>query len=336
MRKLQRHGAEIIHSMLSSIALCLLAGPVGAQVIKLGTIAPEGSIWHDVMLETRQQWQAISNGEIELRIYAGGTLGGEDEMIRKMQRQTLDALTISGAGLPLVDNIVDCLQMPMLFDDYDEIERIRKAVWRDIEQSFESHGYKLINWSQAGWVHFFTKTPVRSPDELKPLRMWISSGAPENERLFKQLGFRVVPLPVTDMLTGLETGLIEAIDVPPLFALLDRSYQAAPFMTDLKFAPLNAATVVTLAAWQRIPAKYHEAFLAAAQTAADALRTEVPQAERDAIEEMSARGLTVVRPQATDIESWRNAARAVYPELGCNREHPALYERILALSGGDH
>ena len=320
---------------LSSLLLCVAATGASGQVIKLGTIAPEGSIWHDVMLETRQAWQTISNGEVQLRIYAGGTLGGEDEMIRKLQRRTLDALTISGAGLPLVDDIVDCLQIPLLVDDYAGVERIRTAIWDDINRSFESHGYKIINWSQAGWVHFFAKQPVRTPDDLKALRLWTSSGAPDNERLLKQLGFRVVPLPVTDMLTGLQTGLIEAIDVPPLFALLDRSYQAAPYMTDLNFGPLNAATVITLAAWQRIPAKYHDAFLAAAQRAADSLRDTVPRAEQEAIEEMRARGLTLVELSAEERAVWRDAAERVYPDLTCRREHPALFERVLSLVRGE-
>lgn len=320
--------------LLTSLVFCALAAKASAaEVLKLGTIAPEGSIWHDVMLETRQQWQMISHGEVELRIYAGGTLGGEDEMIRKMQRRTLDALTISGAGLPLVDNVVACLQLPLLVDDYADVERIRVALWDEIEQSFEANGYKLINWSQAGWVHFFTKSPVRTPDDLKALRLWTSSGAPENERLLKRLGFRVVPLPVTDMLTGLQTGLIEAIDVPPLFALLDRSYQAAPYMTDLNFAPLDAATVVTLAAWQRIPEAYREPFLAAAQRAADRLRADVPRAEREAIEEMRSRGLTVIELDPEERASWVATARSVYSDLSCSRDHPDLFKRVLALAG---
>ena len=91
--------------------LVLSSAESSAQtVIKLGTIAPEGSIWHDTLLEIRDEWRTISNGDVELRIYAGGVLGGEDEMIRKMQRRALDALAISGSSLPLIDSSVECLQ----------------------------------------------------------------------------------------------------------------------------------------------------------------------------------------------------------------------------------
>lgn len=308
--------------------------PLQAQtVIKLGTIAPEGSVWHDALLETRQRWRDISDGEVELRIYAGGVLGGEEEMVRKMQRRGLDALAVSGAGLPLIDNIVSCLNVPLLFDTYEELEGVRDAVSADLEGSFEQSGFKVLSWAEAGWVHFFSKSPVRTPAELQELRLWTSPGSPENERLFKQFEFRVVPLPATDMLTALQTGLIEAIDVPPLFALLDRSFQEATFMTDLRFAPLVVGTVITLAAWERLPAEHRPALLESVREVAANLRSEVHRAEEEAIAEMVERGLTIVGLDAADHAEWRNTAAAVYPELECAREYPALFERVLSMQG---
>ena len=308
--------------------------PASAQVvIKLGTIAPEGSIWHDVLLATREEWRKISNGKVDLRIYAGGVLGGEEEMVRKMQRRALDALTISGAGLPAIDGIVDCLNLPMLFDSYEELDEIRGAIAPELERSFEQHGYKVLTWAEAGWVHFFSKTPVHTPDELRALRLWISAGDPKAERLGKGLGFRVVALPATDMLTGLQTGLIEAIDVPPLFALLDRSFQAAPYMMDLPFAPLNAATVMTLPAWERIPPEYRNALVAAARELVVKQRAEIQRAEREAIAEMAKRGLTLVKLDAAAVAAWQRESEAVYSRLACHEEHPELLARILRLHG---
>jgi TRAP-type C4-dicarboxylate transport system substrate-binding protein len=313
------------------VGLVAVADASAQTVIKLGTVAPEGSIWHDALLELRDQWETISGGEVELRIYAGGVLGGEDEMIRKMQRRALDALAISGSSLPQIDSSVECLQLPLFFQDYADFERIRGAIAPELEASIEENGYKVLSWAEAGWVHFFAKSPVRTPDELRPLRLWVSTGSLETERIANELGFRTVPLPVTDMMTSLQTGLIEAIDVPPLFALLDRSYQAAPFMTDLRFAPLNAATVITLPAWERIPESYRAAFLGAAHRAVERMRAGIHTAEVEAIDEMVARGLNIVRLEPAEIELWREQAEAIYPRLGCAREHPALFAEVMRL-----
>ena len=185
-------------------------------VIKLGTVAPEGSAWHDALLKIRQQWRDISHGEVELRIYAGGVLGGEIEMVRKVQRQGLDAIAISGSGLPFIDSSVDCLNIPMLFASYEELDYVRNGIAAELEQRLTHKHFKVLSWAEGGWIYFFTKVPVRTPDDLRKLRLWTAAGYPEAEKLSKALGFQVVPLPETDMLTGLQTGLIEAIDIPPV------------------------------------------------------------------------------------------------------------------------
>jgi TRAP-type C4-dicarboxylate transport system substrate-binding protein len=320
----------------SALVACLLLVSLPATgrarvVIKLGTIAPEGSAWHDALLSLRQQWLELSHGEVELRIYAGGVLGGEEEMVRKVQRRGLDAIAMSGAGLPYIDDSVDCLNIPMLFESYEELEYVRNGIAPELEKRFEAKQFRVLNWAEAGWVYLFTKRPVRTPDDLRKLRLWVAAGRPEVEKLYKELGLQVVPLSVTDMLTALQTGLIEAIYVPPLFALLDRSYQLATYMTDMKFAPLNAATVISVPAWERIPERYRQPFLAAAGQIGRALRDEIRQAGDAAIQEMRKRGLQVVELDAATLEQWRAEAQRVYPKFGCSLHYHELFEHILRL-----
>jgi TRAP-type transport system periplasmic protein len=226
---------------------------------------------------------------------------------------------------------VNCLNLPMFFDTYEQLDYVRHGIAAELDKSFEQHGYKVLNWAEAGWVHFFAKSPVRTPDDLRALRMWIGTGDPKAERLAKELGFRAVPLPTTDMLTGLQAGLIEVIDVPPLFALLDRSFQAAPYMTDLRFAPLIAATVITLPAWERIPAKYRDSLLEASQAAAARLRSKIHAAEGESIAEMQSRGLHVVEIDGATIAEWRRESEAIYPHLDCAMQYPELFTKVLTL-----
>ncbi|MCI0351983.1 MAG: TRAP transporter substrate-binding protein DctP, partial [Acidobacteriales bacterium] len=187
-------------------------------------MAPEGSTWHDVLLQIRQDWRKISNGEVELRIYAGGVLGDEAEMIRKVQRRGLDAVAVSGSGLSRVDEGVSALTVPMMFQSYEELDSVRNQLALELERRIEQSNFKVLNWSDAGWVHFFSKQPARTISDIQRMKLWTSAGDPDTEKLFKDLGFTVVPLPATDMVTALQTGLIEAIEVPPLFALLDGTY----------------------------------------------------------------------------------------------------------------
>lgn len=324
---------RVLALLLGVMMLLVPAGDAGARIIvKLGTLAPEGSVWHDALLEVRQKWLTLTDGEVELRVYAGGVLGGEDEMVRKLQRRSLDAVAISGGGLPHLDDSVDVLNIPLLFESYDELDYVRGQIAPELERRLEQRGYKVLNWSDAGWVYFFTKTPVRTPDDLRRLRLWISSGSPEAEKLFKEFGLRVVPLPVTDMLTGLQTGLVEAIDVPPLFALLDRSYQYAGNMTDLPWAPVNGAVVISSRAWEAIPATYHDALVEAIGSVAQVAQAKIRQAGADSIAEMQARGLQVVSLDAETLALWRREAQAAYPALRESIGFPELFDEVLRLS----
>ncbi len=313
--------------------LTLTAAAAEARVVvKLGTLAPEGSVWHDALLEVRQKWLAITEGEVELRIYAGGVLGGEDEMVRKLQRRSLDAVAISGGGLPHLEESLDVLNIPLLFESYEELDYVRARMAPELEKRLAQSGFKVLNWSDAGWAYFFTKTPVRTPDELRELRLWISSGAPEAEELFKKFGLRVVPLPVTDMLTGLQTGLVEAIDVPPLFALLDGSFRLASYMTDLRWAPVNGAVVISTRTWQKISARNHEALLTAIADTAGLAQAKIRQAGQESISEMRARGLQVVSLDGDTRALWRREAQAAYPALRANTGFPDLFDEVLRLA----
>ena len=316
------------------LALLVATAPAAAapEVVKLGTVAPEGSVWHDALLQVRQKWREITAGGVELRIYPGGVLGGEAEMVRKLQRRNLDALAITGAGLPRLERSVEVLNVPLLFESYEELDHVRSAIAPALERHFEERKVKVLAWADAGWVQFFTKSPVRTPDELRALRLWTTPGAPEAEALYKQFGFQVTPLPMTDMLTGLQTGLIEAIDVPPLFALLDRSYQFANHMIDLPWAPLNAATVISLAAWERLPAEHHEALLAAVREVARATQGKIRGAGAQAVAEMQSRGLTVVALDEATKDLWREEARRAWPALRESAALPALFDEVLALA----
>ena len=318
--------------LLAALLAALLCGPVSAQVvIKLGTVAPEGSVWNDALIRIRQAWRDQSGGKIELRIYSGGVLGGEEELVRKLQRRGIDAVTLSGAGLPALDVSFDCLNIPLLFESADELDFVRDGAAPAIEKRLEQKGFVVLNWATAGWVHFFAKQPVRLPNDLRQQRLWMAFGVPEAERLYKEYGLKVVPLPVTDMLTGLQTGLIDAVPAPPLFALLDRSYQVANHMTELNWGALNAATVVSAHAWARVPADLRPRLAQSAREQGAAMRDAGRRAGEEAVKEMQARGLKVVRLTEEERAQWRAEAQKGYPSLRGDYCPAELYDRVMDL-----
>ena len=306
-------------SLMMSILFLLgcIAAPVsaGSVRIKLGTSAPQGTAWHEVLLQLSQDWSRISGGTVRVDIYPDGRLGDEADMVEKARFGQLQAVALSGVGLSHVEPGVAALQIPMMFDSYQELDYVRDRLAPLLEERMEAKGWVVLNWGDAGWIHFFTKEPVSTPEELRRLKLFISAGDANSEALYKAAGFKPVPLAVTDILPALQTGMIEAFDVPPLLALVNQWFGLARNMVDVKWAPLVGATVIRKEAWERIPAAYRPEMRKAARAAGERLRGDIRRLGDEAVIEMQKHGLKVIEVDAETLEIWRTEAEAVYPEL---------------------
>lgn len=287
----------------------------GVVRIRMGTVVPKGSLWDESLQYVRQEWRRISGGAVEVTIYPGGVLGDETEMVRQIRQGRIQAAALSSVGLSRIDNAVSCLQIPMMFASYAELDFVRSRLAPALERRIEAKGFKVLNWADGGWVHTFTKKPARTPDDLRRMKLFTSAGDAETERLYNEFGFHVVPLALTDMITALQTGMIEAFSTVPLFAQLQESYKLAPHMIDVTWMPLVGGTVMSLQAWEQVPALSRPVMLEAAHAAGERLRGDIRKVGDDAVREMEKRGLTVTRVDAATRALWQSSAEQTYARL---------------------
>ncbi|MDX1814826.1 MAG: TRAP transporter substrate-binding protein DctP, partial [Thermodesulfobacteriota bacterium] len=191
----------------------------GPMIIKMATIAPEGSSWHRVLLDMGEEWKKVSGGKVALRIYPGGVVGDEEAMLRKMRVGQLHAAAISGMGLTFLDRSFYALHVPMMFASEEEFDYARSKISPQLEKILEGKGFIVLNWGDAGWVRFFAKDPFTHPSEMKAMKLYLGAGDAMLTQLYKEAGFRPVPISIVDMLPSLQTGLVEAFNAVPLAAL---------------------------------------------------------------------------------------------------------------------
>jgi TRAP-type C4-dicarboxylate transport system substrate-binding protein len=278
-----------------------------------------------------QRWKEISGGSVTLRIYPGGIEGPEPTMLRKVAIGQLHAVALSSAGLAEIDKGVTSLSIPMLYESYSELDYVRQRIEPDLEKRIADKGYVVLHWSDVGFVRFFTKTPARTLDDIRKMRLFVSAGDPDTEALYKKFGFNVVPSEVTAMVEALKTNRISAFDVPPLFALLDQSFAASGNMIDVKWAPVTAATVIQKRAWDRIPAALQPKLLEAARQAAAEYRAQIRKMEDDAVAEMKKRKLNVITLDAPTLASWKQEADKAYPSIRGSVVPADLFDRARQL-----
>jgi TRAP-type transport system periplasmic protein len=299
-------------SLGAALLVAVIAGaPSSAEAttVRLATFAPEGTVWDQELRSMGAQWQQGTEGRVRLRLFPGGVAGDDLDVVRKMRIGQIDAASLTVLGLAQIDPAFNVFTVPQFFHDYDELFAVIEELTPYFERRLDEKGYVLLNWGHGGWVHLFTKREVKTPEDVRGLKLYTSAGDDRMVQWWRRNGFQAVPLALTDIMTGLQTGMIEALPTTPLAALSLQWYRTTPYMLDLGLAPLVGATVVRKRTWERFSAEDRGVMEKAATQVARRLEEAVPEQDREAIEQMKERGLTVIRVAETeDEESWSRQA----------------------------
>jgi len=300
-------------------------------VIKLGTLAPDGSAWHLILQDMGQRWKQASDGRVELRIYPGGRAGDEPDMVRKIRIGQLHAAALTVAGLATVSNGPQVLSVPKLFDSYAELDHVRGELGPELEADLRRQGFIVLDWADAGWIRFLATGPVQAPEDLRRMKLFVWAGAQETLDIWKAFGFHPVPLAATDIQTGLRTGLIDAAPMTAIAALASQTFTVANHMVDVRWAPLAGAVVVSESAWLRVPADVRPELVRIARDAGERLRTEIRALDDAAVGAMRARGLVVHDVDAELDDRWRRLAETAYPRIRGAVVPAELFDRAIEL-----
>lgn len=303
---------------LPAIAFSLLT-PIDAQAavrIRLGTLAPKGSSYYNELAKMGSTWKKETRGKVSLTIYPDGRMGGEAEMVRRVRVGQLQGGLFSAVGLTEIEPAVSGLQnVPMLFESLDEVDYVGKKLQPLLEDQLQKKGFKVLFWANAGWVYFFTKAPVSVPDDLRKLKIFTWAGSPKVVDVYKGAGMNPVPLETKDILPGLQTGLISAVNMPPVIANVNQIDTKAPFMLDLQWAPLVGAAVIATKAWNRLPSETQTIILKVAHETGENIQR-IGRAEADqAVAAMKKRGLKVTQISDEQRAAWQQVAQDVYPQI---------------------
>ncbi len=309
---------------VAAAALCLAVAlpaagiAAGPTVIKMATLAPEGSSWYKVLFDMGEEWKRVSGGTVTLRIYPGGVVGDEDAMLRKIRVGQLQAAAITGLGLAGVDRAFYALHVPMMYASDAEFDYVRDRLAPILERRLEEKGFVVLTWGDAGWVRFFAKKPFTRPSEVKGMKLFVGAGDTSLVQLYKEAGFQPVSLSIVDILPGLQTNLVTSFSTTPLAALAFQWFGLAKNMADFRWSPLTGATIIDRKVWQGIPADLRPRLLEASHAVGQRLRGEIRKLNDDALAVMQKNGLKVSKVPPAALEEWRKTVEDIYPRIRGN------------------
>jgi TRAP-type C4-dicarboxylate transport system substrate-binding protein len=280
-------------------------GAEKSLLIKMGTLAPEGSSWMKTFNTLNTEVMKKTENKVQFRVYPGGVLGDEMDMLRKLKIGQIQGVALTSAGLSTLFKEMDVLQIPFLFQTYEEVDSVLKKTDSFFRKGFEDNGYVFLGWSEAGFVYLMSTLPISSVADLKKAKVWIWEESPMSKAIFDEAGVKAIPLTVPDVLVGLQTGLVDVVYAPPTGAISLQWFTKVKYLTDVPLVYLAGGVVVKKDIFKQIPQASQNFILESYQQHLEQLKTITRNENRDAVKVMVKNGVKIITPSKDQIDEYK-------------------------------
>lgn len=286
-------------------------------VLKLCAIAPEGTSWSDIAHQFADYIYEKSGGRLKVVWYLGGAMGDEPIALKKIRLGQLHGGVFTIVGMAKIVPEIRVLALPTLFKNYDEVDYVLEKMTPAFSKMFEKKGFKLLAWVEIGFAYFFSKKPIRTLDDTKETKAWYWAGDPFVKDVFELRGFKsIVPLELFEVLTGLQTGLIETFFAPYYACLALQWYPYAKYVNTAPIAYTPGGVLVTKRFFNGLPQDLREILLDADKKYFPKLTPIIRRDHEKALEGFIKHGIKVLKPTPEIEEQNEREAREIYEKLG--------------------
>lgn len=285
------------------LLVCGWAEAAPKHLFKIATIAPEGSVWVKRFHEFADEVRSRSNGEIVFKIYSGGVMGDDRTMYRKMRIGQLNGggFTVTGIGTVVPDFRV--LAMPFLFRSYEEIDFVRRGLFPGFVKVFADKGMELLAMTEIGFVYTMSTEAAATLEDLKKRKSWVPEDDPVSTTFLDVMGITPTPLAIPDVLTALQTGMVDTVYNSLYGAIVLQWFTKAKFVTDIPYGYAYGAMLLDGKSFQRLSPEQAAMVKEAAKTHFERLIMDTRQGNEEALEVLKKNGVRLVAPEAGAIEA---------------------------------
>lgn len=224
-------------SVIFFAALVLAVGShsVVAQTtqFKIATLAPENSSWVKAFRAAAAEIKERTDERVVLKFYSGGVQGSEAKVLRKIQIGQLHGSTFSPVDFQKQYPELNIYGLPFVFESEEEVNYVRERMDSKVQQGLENVGFTSFGFASGGFAIVMSNEPVRAHADLKGKKIWLPEGDLISYEALKALQLVPVSLPMTDVLTGLQTGLIDIVVIPPVVALALQWHTKVRYVTQM-------------------------------------------------------------------------------------------------------
>jgi len=291
------------------------AGPAWAQTLKIATIAPEGSSWMNDMRAGAKAIEEHTNGRVKFKFYGGGVQGNDKQVQRKMRTGQLHGGAFTSGGLNMFQDDADLFALPMMFNSVDEARYVRGQLEGELRQRLEQAGYVNFGFAAAGFAYMMSNKPLRTLADLDGQKIWIPEGDPVGFAALRALGVAPVVMPVTDVMTGLQTDLLDSVTVPPVGAVVFQWHTRLKYITNVPVAYVYAALLIDRKAFARIGPEDQQVVREVMEGIYRKFDQNGVRDNDQALQALLESGLQMVEPDPAEMSQWREIVSRSHRQL---------------------
>lgn len=295
----------LLAALLAAPGVCL------ALKLKLATIAPEGSSWMEAMRSGGEEIRRRTDGRVILKFYGGGVMGNEKSVFRKIRAGQLHGGAFSSTALSEVYPDLQLRALPLVLRGYADYDAMAARFDDRFRQGLEDSGFITFGFAEAGISLPMGTVPVRTLEDLAGQKMWVPEGDNVSYEIMRSLGLAPIPLPLTDVMTGLQTGLVNVIGGSASGAIAFQWYTEVKYISRVPLAFLFSAMVIDRGIFNRLQAQDQGVVREVLERTYRDFNQGARQSNQAAYEALIRQGLAVVEPPVSEIERWRVRAWSV-------------------------
>ena len=259
-------------------------------------------------------------------------MGNDAQVLRKIRIGQLQGGAFTAGGLGERYGALNLYGIPLLFRSLDEIDAVRAALDPELAAGLEQAGFVTFGFIEGGFANLLSNEPISSVEDMRRKKVWVPEGDPVSFMAMEALGLSPAVLPVTDVLTGLQTGLIDIAFASPVAALVLQWHTKVKYITELPISYSMGIFAIEKGAYAALSAEDQKIVREVMSRYIVGLDREARDDNRRAAEVLASSGLQSVTVNAADVEVWRSTLETIQPQL---RERPeidsAMFDRLLAM-----
>jgi TRAP-type C4-dicarboxylate transport system substrate-binding protein len=228
------------------------AAPSRALDIKIATLAPDGTLWMQEMRKGAEEITRRTDGRAVFKFYPGGSMGSDRSVLRKIRAGQLHGGMLTGGALSDIYPDAQLYGLPFLFRSYEELDHVRARMDKSLAQGIEEHGFVTFGFTDGGFAYIMSSVPIRRIEDLKSQKVWAPEGDDITRAMFENMGVSPIPLPLTDVLTGLQTGLITTMGATAVGAIALQWHTKVKYVADAPAMYIFGALAVDKKTFNRL------------------------------------------------------------------------------------